>query len=134
MTAMANLLGRSIPLSRIAIRDIWFVGTRGLFHLSPQTGQITRPSATIDRFAADYIHEDKASNLWMLVYSPVARLVKYDRQAERFTEYPFGEGAVGIPNSTILDDGQNGMWVASSQGLYHFDLQNGKVHVSISTR
>jgi ligand-binding sensor domain-containing protein/signal transduction histidine kinase len=104
-------------------RDIWFVGTRGLFHLSPQTGQITRPSAAIDRFAADYIHEDKASNLWMLAYSPVARLVKYDRRAERFTEYPFGERAVGIPNSTILDDGQNGMWVASSQGLYHFDLQ-----------
>ena len=104
-------------------RDIWFVGTRGLFHLSPQTGQITRPPATIDRLAADYIHEDKAGNLWMLVYSPVARLVKYDPQAERFTEYPFGEGAVGIPNSTILDDGQNGLWVASSQGLYHFDLQ-----------
>ena len=103
--------------------DIWFVGTRGLFHLSPQTGQITRPPATIDRLAADYIHEDKAGNLWMLAYSPVARLVKYDRQAERFTEYPFGEGAVGIPNSTILDDGQNGLWVASSQGLYHFDLQ-----------
>jgi len=104
-------------------RDIWFVGTRGLFHLSPQTGHITRPPATMDRLAADYIHEDKAGNLWMLAYSPVARLVKYDRQAERFTEYPFGEGAVGIPNSTILDDGQNGLWVASSQGLYHFDLQ-----------
>ena len=104
-------------------RDIWFVGTRGLFHLSPQTGQITRPPATIDRFAADYIHEDKAGNLWMLAYSPVVRLVKYDRQAERFTEYAFGEGAVGIPNSTILEDGQNGLWVASSQGLYHFDLQ-----------
>ena len=104
-------------------RDIWFVGTRGLFHLSPQTGQITRTPATIDRLAADYIHEDKAGNLWMLAYSPVALLVKYDRQAERFTAYPFGEGAVGIPNSTILDDGQNGLWVASSQGLYHFDLQ-----------
>ena len=47
-------------------RDIWFVGTRGLFHLSPQTGQITRPPATMDRLAADYIHEDKAGNLWML--------------------------------------------------------------------
>jgi ligand-binding sensor domain-containing protein/signal transduction histidine kinase len=103
--------------------DIWFVGTRGLFHLSPQTGQVTRLPATIDRLAADYIHEDKAGNLWMLAYSPVAQLVKYDRQAERFTEYSFGQGAIGIPNSTILDDGQNGLWVASSQGLYHFDLQ-----------
>jgi hypothetical protein len=33
-------------------RDIWFAGPRGLFHLSPQTGQITRLPATIDRLAA----------------------------------------------------------------------------------
>ena len=104
-------------------RDIWFAGARGLFHLSPQTGQITRPSATSDRFAADYVHEDKAGNLWMLTYYPVTRLVKYDRQADRFKEYPFGKGAAGIPNSTILDDGQNGLWVASSLGLYRFDLR-----------
>ena len=104
-------------------RDIWFASPRGLFHLSPQTGQITRVPATMDRLAADYIHEDKAGNLWMLAYSPVAALVKYDRQAERFTAYPFAEGAVGIPLSNILEDGQNGLWVASSRGLYHFDLQ-----------
>ena len=79
-------------------RDIWFVGA-GLFHLSPQTGRITRPPATIDRLAADYLHKDKAGNLWLLVYSPVAQLVKYDPQAERFTEYPFEEGAVGIPDA-----------------------------------
>ena len=102
---------------------IWFAGPRGLFHLSPQTGQITRLPATIDRLAADYLHEDKAGNLWMLAYSPVALLVKYDRRAEGFTAYPFGEGAVGIPLSNILEDGQNGLWVASSRGLYHFDLQ-----------
>ena len=104
-------------------REIWFAGPRGLFHLSPQTGQITRLRATIDRLAVDCLHEDKAGNLWMLAYSPVALLVKYDRRAERFTAYPFGEGAVGIPFSNIQEDGQHGLWVASSQGLYHFDLQ-----------
>ena len=107
-------------------RDIWFASPRGLFHVSPQTGQITRLPATIDRLAADSIYEDKAGNLWMLAYSPVAALVKYDRQAERFTEYPFGEGAVGVPLSNILEDGQNGLWTASSRGLYHFDLQTGQ--------
>ena len=115
-------------------REIWFAGPRGLFHFSPQTGQITRLPATIDRLAADYLHEDKAGNLWMLAYSPVAQLVKYDRRAERFTAYPFGEGAVGIPFSNILEDGQNGLWVASSQGLYHFDLQTEQFDVSLSTR
>ena len=104
-------------------QDIWFAGSRGLFHVSPQTGQITRLPVTIDRLSADHIHEDKAGNLWMLAYSPVVALVKYDRQAERFTPYPFGEGAVGIPFSNILEDGQNGLWVASSLGLYRFDLQ-----------
>jgi len=103
--------------------DIWFTGPRGLFHLSPQAEQITRLPATIDRLAADYLHEDRAGNLWMLAYSPVAQLVKYDRQAERFTAYPLGKGAVGVPLSNIVEDGQNGLWVASSQGLYHFDLQ-----------
>ena len=103
--------------------DIWFAGAGGLFHVSPQTGQIIRPPAPIDGLAVDYLREDKAGNLWMLANSPIVALVKYDRQAERFTEYPFGEGAVGILHSTILDDGQHGLWVASSRGLYHFDLQ-----------
>ena len=108
-----------------SLGDIWFAGARGLFHVSPQTGQIIRKPATMDSLAADYLHlhADKAGNLWMLAGSPIVALVKYDNKTERFTEYPFGEGAVGIVHSTIVDDGQNGLWVASSQGLYHFDLR-----------
>jgi ligand-binding sensor domain-containing protein/signal transduction histidine kinase len=109
-----------------SLRDIWFAGSRGLFYVSPQTGQIIRPPATMDSLAAaDYLHlhEDKAGNLWMLADSPIVALVKYDHRTERFTEYPFAEGAIGIVHSTIVDDGQNGLWVASSLGLYHFDLQ-----------
>ena len=34
-------------------RDIWFVGERGLFHLSLQTGQITRPPAITDGLSAE---------------------------------------------------------------------------------
>jgi len=104
-------------------REIWFAGPRGLFHVSPHTGQITHLPTTIDGLGVDHIHEDKAGNFWMLAYNPVARLVKYDRQAERFTAYSFGKGAVGIPFSNILEDGQNGLWVASSLGLYRFNLQ-----------
>jgi ligand-binding sensor domain-containing protein/signal transduction histidine kinase len=109
-----------------SLRDIWFAGARGLFHVSPQTGQITRPPATMgSSAAADYLHlhADTTGNLWMLAGSPIVALVKYDHKTERFTEYPLGEGAVGIVHSTISDDGQDGLWVASSQGLYHFDLQ-----------
>ena len=102
--------------------DIWFVGERGLFHLNPETGQITRPPATVTNdLAADYVYEDDAGNLWMLAWSPIVGLVKYDRQAERLTKYPFGAGAVGVASSNLLADGQNGFWVPSSQGLYYFD-------------
>jgi ligand-binding sensor domain-containing protein/signal transduction histidine kinase len=102
--------------------DIWFVGERGLFHLNPETGQITRPPATVNNgLAADYVYEDDAGNLWMLAWSPIVGLVKYDRRAERLTKYPFGAGAVGVASSNLLADGQNGFWVPSSQGLYYFD-------------
>jgi len=47
--------------------------------------------------------------------------VKYDRQAEHFKKYPLGARAVGVVNSNLLADGQNGLWVPSSQGLYYFD-------------
>src|SRR5262249_44770428 len=51
----------------------------------------------------------------------IVGLVKYDRQAERLTNYPVGAGAVGVASSNLLADGQKGFWVPSSQGLYYFD-------------
>jgi ligand-binding sensor domain-containing protein/signal transduction histidine kinase len=114
-------VGRITSVIEDRFRDIWFVGERGLFHLNPQTGQITRPPATLHGLGADYVYEDNAGNLWMLAYSPIAGLVKYDRQAERFTKYPFGAGAVGLASSKLLDDRGNGFWVPSSLGLYYFD-------------
>jgi signal transduction histidine kinase/ligand-binding sensor domain-containing protein len=107
--------------------DIWFVGTNGLYYVNPQTGQITRPSATIAHpLAADYVTEDKDGNLWMLAWIPVVGLIKYDPRTDLLTDYPVDEGAVGIAKSNILDDGQNGFWVASSLGLYHFDRQTAR--------
>jgi signal transduction histidine kinase/ligand-binding sensor domain-containing protein len=101
--------------------EIWFVGERGLFHLNPATGQITHPRATINSLAADYVDEDNVGNLWMLAYSPTVGLVKYDRRTERFTKYSLGARAVGVANSKLLEDTQDGLWVPSSQGLQYFD-------------
>jgi signal transduction histidine kinase/ligand-binding sensor domain-containing protein/DNA-binding NarL/FixJ family response regulator len=100
--------------------DIWFTGTDGLYQLNPHTGQTTRVSTTI---YADYLHEDQDGNLWLLAWSPVVGLIKYDPQAKQLTQYPIVGGAAGVASSQILDDGQNGFWVASSLGLYHFDRQ-----------
>jgi ligand-binding sensor domain-containing protein len=60
--------------------DIWFVGERGLFHLNLQTGQITRPPGIIKHLSADDLYEDNAGDFWMLAYSPIVGLVKYERK------------------------------------------------------
>ena len=116
-----QFVGRITKVIEDRHRDLWFVGERGLFRLNPQTGQITRPLAIIYRLVADYLYEDNDGNFWMLAYSPIFGLVKYDRQAERLTNYPVGAGAIGVASSNLLADGQNGFWVPSSQGLYYFD-------------
>jgi ligand-binding sensor domain-containing protein/signal transduction histidine kinase len=110
--------------------DIWFVGERGLFYLNRGTTEITHPPATKNVLSATSVYEDESGNVWMLADSPLAGLVKYDRQAERLTTYPFAARTVaalasttngGSANSTLAANGQNGFWVASSLGLYYFD-------------
>ena len=112
--------------------DIWFVGERGLFHLDQETGQITRPPAIRKKLSTQSVYEDDAGNLWMLIDAPIAGLVKYDPHAERVTKYPLPAAGRGLPptrvnggavNSNLVADGQNGLWVASSNGLYYFDRQ-----------
>ena len=116
-----QFVGRITHVTEDSHHDIWFVGERGLFHLNPQIGQITRPPATGNDLGADYVHEDEVGNLWMLAYSPIVGLIKYDRQAERLMKYPVGSRAVGLVSSKLFADGQKGFWVPSSLGLYYFD-------------
>ena len=113
--------------------DIWFTGERGLFHLNQQTGEIKRRPAAINGLSADSVYEDEAGNLWMLANSPVVGLVRYDGRAERVTSYPLAARAPraggvlasttsgGSLNGTLAADGQNGLWVPSSEGLSYFD-------------
>jgi ligand-binding sensor domain-containing protein/signal transduction histidine kinase len=128
-----HFVGRISQVIEDKHHEIWFVGERGLFHLNQQTGQITRPPATRNGLSADSVHEDETGKLWMLVDSPVVGLAKYDREAERLTTYPLGARDVGVLattssggslNGTLLADGQKGLWVPSSQGLYYFDQRS----------
>ena len=125
-----HFVGRISQVVEDRHHEIWFVGERGLFHLNQQTGQITRPPATRNGVSVDSVYEDETGNLWMLVDSPVVGLAKYDPGAERLTTYPLGARDVGVLasttsggslNGTLVADGQNGLWVPSSQGLYYFD-------------
>jgi ligand-binding sensor domain-containing protein/signal transduction histidine kinase len=110
--------------------NIWFVGDGGLFHLNQATGQITRPPAIRNGPSAESLYADEAGNLWMLANSAMIGLVKYDLQTERFTNYPIPTRAAGVlastinggsANSKLVADGQDGLWVPSSEGLYYFD-------------
>jgi ligand-binding sensor domain-containing protein/signal transduction histidine kinase len=125
-----QFVGRISQVIADSHRDIWFVGERGLFHLNQQTGQITHPPASSNGPSAESVYEDEAGNLWMLADSPMVGLVKYDRRAERVTSYPLGPRSAGVmastenggsANGTLVADGQIGLWVPSSQGLYYFD-------------
>ena len=125
-----QFVGRITQVIADSNQDIWFVGERGLFHLNQQAGQITRPPGTRNGLSAECVYEDDAGNLWMLADSPFAGLVKYDPRAKRLTRYPLDTRAAGVlastgnggsVNSKLLADGQNGLWVPSSQGLYYFD-------------
>ncbi len=125
-----HLVGRITQVIEGRQGDIWFVGERGLFHLNPQTGQITRPPAGKNGLRAESVYEDEVGNLWMLASSPIVGLVKYDRQAGRVTRYPLGARALGVlastenggsANGSLVADGQNGLWVPSGLGLSYFD-------------
>jgi ligand-binding sensor domain-containing protein/signal transduction histidine kinase len=128
--SVGEFVGRITQVIADRHGGIWFVGERGVFHLDQQAGQITRPSATRNILSAENVYEDEAGNLWLVANSPIVGLVKYDRQAERITKYPLGARAAGVlasttnggsVNSNLAVDGQNGLWVPSSEGLYHFD-------------
>src|SRR5271165_6937802 len=95
-----HFVGRISQVIEDRHREIWFVGERGLFHLNPQTGQVTRPLVSRNGLSADSVYEDETGSLWMLVDSPVVGLAKYDREAERLTTYPLGAGDVGVLAST----------------------------------
>jgi len=125
-----QFVGRITQVIEDSRREIWFVGERGLFHLNPATGQITRLAAARNGFSADSVYEDGEGNLWMLVASPIVGLLKYDRKTERFKRYPLSVGTAavlasttrgGSANGTLAADGQNGLWVPSSLGVYYFD-------------
>ena len=129
-----QFVGRITKVIADSQGNIWFVGERGLFHLNPLTAQITRAPATRNGLNAENVYQDEADNLWMLANSPIVGLVKYDRRAGRFTEYPLGARAVGVANTNVLADGQIGLWVPSSQGLYYFDRRKNVSRTGFSTR
>ena len=125
-----RFVGRLTKVAVDARGEIWFVGERGLFSFNQQSGQIIRAPGTDSDLSAESLYPDEAGNLWMLTDSPTVGLMKYDRQAERTTNYPIFPRTVGVAASTmnggsvngnLVADGPDGFWVPSSFGLSYFD-------------
>ncbi len=125
-----RFVGRITQVIEDGHGDIWFTGERGLFHVDPQNGRVTRRPPGSNVLSADSVYEDAAGDLWLLANSPVAGLVRYDRRAERLTTYPLAPRASGVLASTttggslngiLAADGEDGLWVPSSEGLSYFD-------------
>jgi signal transduction histidine kinase/ligand-binding sensor domain-containing protein len=125
-----RFVGRITQVIEDGHGDIWFTGERGLFHVDQQNGQVTRRPPASNALSADSVYEDADGDLWLLANSPVAGLVRYDRRAERLTSYPLPQRATGALASTtsggslngiLAADGEDGLWVPSSEGLSYFD-------------
>ena len=125
-----RFVGRINHVVEDSYGNIWFVGDGGLFHLNRTTGEIARPPAIKNGKSAESLYADEAGNLWMLANSAMIGLLKYDLQTERLTNYPIPTRAAGVlattinggsANSKLVADGQDGLWVPSSEGLYYFD-------------
>ena len=125
-----RFVGRITQVIEDSHGDIWFTGKRGLFHVDQETGRVTRRPAAINTLSADSVYEDEAGDLWLLANSPVVGLVRYDPRTERLRSYPLaarmgvalgGTTSGGSVNGILAADGQNGLWVPSSDGLSYFD-------------
>lgn len=110
-----NFVDRITSITEDDQGNLWFAGNGGLHHLSTQTGVVSH-RANVE---AVHITRDENGYLWMLAWSPIG-LVRYDPRTGDQTDY-LVDADLGLANSNLLDDGSQGFWVPSGQGLYHFN-------------
>ena len=100
-----QFVGRITQVIEDSHREIWFVGERGLFHLNPQTGQITRPPATVS-LAADYVYEDDVGNLLDAGLLPDRRPRSSTIARQSDSRSIRWRRAAGLASSKLLADGR----------------------------
>jgi len=66
------------------------------------------------------LHGDSAGRLW--IGTSAAGLARYDAAADGFVSYPVGPGGLShVSVRSVIDDGRDGLWVATDGGLDHLD-------------
>jgi diguanylate cyclase (GGDEF)-like protein len=72
------------------------------------------------------LHTDRLGRLWIATNS--GGLARYDRERDRFVTYSAGPS--GLSNASlrdVIDDGADGVWVATDAGLDHLHADTGQI-------
>jgi signal transduction histidine kinase/ligand-binding sensor domain-containing protein/CheY-like chemotaxis protein len=73
------------------------------------------------------LHTDRRGRLW--IGTSVGGLALYDSEHDDFIRYGAKAGLAHALVSSIVDDGADGLWFASDQGLGHLDMRTGAIRV-----
>jgi signal transduction histidine kinase/ligand-binding sensor domain-containing protein/CheY-like chemotaxis protein len=73
------------------------------------------------------LHTDRRGRLW--IGTSVGGLALYDSKHDDFIRYGAKAGLAHALVSSIVDDGADGLWFGSDQGLGHLDMRTGAIRV-----
>jgi len=73
------------------------------------------------------LHTDRRGRLW--IGTNVGGLALYDSEHDDFIRYGVKAGLAHAMVSSIVDDGADGLWFGSDQGLGHLDTRTGAIRV-----
>jgi len=112
---------------------LWFGGQAGLVRYDGYRFNLYKNVADDEHsLNADWVRQvyfDKQDRMW--IATAAGGLHLYDKKKNQFQRFTIaGEHASQVQNSTIndiLDDGQQGLWLATENGLGHFVPATGKV-------
>jgi signal transduction histidine kinase/streptogramin lyase/ActR/RegA family two-component response regulator len=83
------------------------------------------PGALPDSYIV-VLHTDRQGRLW--VGMSVGGLALYDPKHDDFIRYGVKTPLAHALVSSIADDGEDGLWLGSEQGLIHLDTRTGALH------
>ena len=82
--------------------------------------------ALLDNYI-ESLHTDRLGRLWVGTSS--GGLARYDAPQDRFVLYHAGKGGLSnVAVRSLLDDGDQGLWIATDGGLDHLDFKTDSIH------
>jgi ligand-binding sensor domain-containing protein len=96
---------------------LWFGTSEGLSRIERGVVKPLRGKAALPRQRVMALHEDADGHLWAGTREGLVRI----DGGENVVEYPAGPNGPGRSIRAIVGDGLGGLWLATEQGVGHFD-------------